>query len=70
LNGVLYFVATDQDKNPELWRSSGKSSNTEMIKGPFSDTNNLPPSYLMVFSGKLFFVVDDMVHGAELWRLD
>lgn len=73
VNGTLFFVATNGVTGFELWKSDGTSVGTVLVKdiGPGNNTaSDLIPQFLTNVAGTLFFVMNDGVHGLELWKSD
>ena len=73
INGTLYFVANDGVHGYELWKSRGTPASTVLVKDINAEGN--PPSTIYYtnltnVNGRLFFVVDDGIHGQELWVSD
>src|SRR4051812_334171 len=63
------FTAGGPDGN-ELWVSDGTATGTRVLtsfaaEGPFNQTFWLKP-----MGGKVYFVADDVLHGAEIWATD
>jgi ELWxxDGT repeat protein len=71
MNGVLYFAASDETHEQELWRSDGTEVGTVMVKD-ISPSYSSFPQYLAVSGGVLYFSATDdyNTHGFELWRSD
>lgn len=68
--GALYFFTSgfSSDSDLRLWRTDGTTAGTVLIRkfpGQYALSLQLIP-----FAGKLFFSVDDRVHGIELWSTD
>ena len=68
--GAVYFFTTGDSSDHELrfWRTDGTSF-VLLARFPFQDTYYFPLK-LTPFAGKLYFNVDDGVHGIELWATD
>lgn len=73
MNGRAYFAATSPEAGEELWTSDGTRQGTYMVK----DINQVRvvnpgsnPGSLTSVGNNLFFVVNDLEHGAELWLSD
>lgn len=67
VNEHLYFKAVSGENNPEVYVLQTKNNQVEEIEGEYSNDNRLPPSQFFEFNGKLYFVVDYVKTGAELW---
>ena len=65
----LFFTVNAHTETIELWKSDGSTQGTQLItqfpNPPKQRLNNLMP-----LGNHLFFVVDDDVHGKELWKTD
>jgi ELWxxDGT repeat protein len=72
VGGALYFAANDGTNGTQVWRSNGTGAGTypvtslPPISGPNGQSN---VRNLTSVDGKLYFVADDGIHGAELWVL-
>ncbi|MES1244646.1 MAG: ELWxxDGT repeat protein [Acidobacteriota bacterium] len=68
--GTLYFFMTSFDSTfpLQLWRTDGTTT-TRLATFPGQDSVVFPLK-LTPFGGKVFFNVDDGVHGVELWSTD
>jgi ELWxxDGT repeat protein len=69
VNERLYFKAVSGENNPEVYVLLAKNNQVEEIEGEYSKDNKLPPSQFFEFNGKLYFVVDSVKTGAELWMI-
>jgi ELWxxDGT repeat protein len=71
LDGMVYFVASDEEHGRELWRSDGTEAGTVLVMdtlpGPES---GFASAFLANVGGTLFFAADDGIHGVELWKSD
>jgi len=73
--GAFYFFdQSDVISNDfGLWRSDGTAAGTTLVHG-FPSPGGVEPgnrdTYATVFAGRLFFTIDDGVHGAEPWSSD
>ena len=77
--GRLYFSAINgdtADNDRELWVSDGTTAGTRLVADIFPGPN--PSMFqgpdltgpMTVLGGRLLFIADDGVHGAELWGLN
>jgi ELWxxDGT repeat protein len=75
VGGTLFFVANDGVHGYELWKSDGTEAGTVLVKdivpggGSAFPTFGLGPELVNV-NGTAFFVVNDGVHGNQLWKSD
>lgn len=69
-DGVLYWYSVYPDV--ELWRTDGTIAGTfrlARLKGPFAESlQTCLPHYLHYSNGRLFFIGNDDLHGAEPWE--
>ncbi|MEA2600557.1 MAG: hypothetical protein QOF89_1549 [Acidobacteriota bacterium] len=76
LGGLALFVADDGTSGLELWKTDGTAAGTVRIKdinpGAGSSIRSLPTQgiTLTLLAGTVYFVADDGVAGAELWKSD
>jgi ELWxxDGT repeat protein len=76
VGGSLFFFADDGEHGRELWCSDGTEAGTRLVKdlapGPASSYVNAWPreQAMAAYHGLAYFVANDGVHGAELWRSD
>ena len=72
-HGFLLFGASDPIHGRELWRSDGTEKGTELVRDIYREQFVNPssaPSHLTPAGDRLFFVANDLLHGAELWVLN
>jgi len=82
-NGFLFFEAQDGPIEPdlvspgstgrELWKSDGTEEGTRLVKDIIPNAGDLVwhgLKHLTEANGTVFFVVDDGVHGEEVWATD
>jgi len=70
--GEIYFV-TENDFGQNLWRTDGSTKGARIVAEfpRFEPRPSLRPSVQLTVAGdRLFLVVADPVHGAELWVTD
>jgi ELWxxDGT repeat protein len=72
---ALFFFADDGIHGMELWRSDGTETGTSLVKdiapgAASSFVRIVEGSEMTEYHGLLYFIADDGVHGAELWRSD
>ena len=75
IDKTIYFAANDGTTGRELWKSDGTEVNTVRVRDIFtgstgSTPNSSSPTGLVNVDGKLFFIADNGVNGAELWCSD
>jgi len=71
--GIVYFAASHPLYGRELWRTNGTPEGTALVSDIYNDLSVNPsstPEHLTSAGGKLFFVANDIRHGAELWCSD
>lgn len=71
LNGSLVFAASDSARGA-LWRSDGTTAGTSLVKRLGGGSPSIPglARLLTAAGGKVFFSLDDGIHGSELWASD
>jgi ELWxxDGT repeat protein len=67
-NGILYFAATDNAGDRELWKSNGIGSGTVRVRDIFVGGSS-NPAHLAAYAGELFFRATQQ-NGTRLWRTD
>ena len=73
VNGTMFFRADDVVHGFELWKSDGSNEGTVLVKDIGPGVNTAPyliPQFLTNVHGTLFFIMNDGVHGLELWKSD
>lgn len=71
-HGQVFFLASDKKHGRALWTSDGTVDGTRVVRVINPDATDLPwpkitaESYAAT-TNRLYFVVDDGVHGPELW---
>lgn len=69
INGtdVLYFVASENETNYELWRTDGTEVNTYRVKDVRAGSLGSSARFIAVQGQSFYFSANDGVHGEELW---
>ncbi|HSK75389.1 MAG TPA: ELWxxDGT repeat protein, partial [Thermoanaerobaculia bacterium] len=76
VDGTLFFSAFTPGAGRELWKSDGTEAGTVLVKDirPGADASIQVAAFWGGFTAAvgetLFFVANDGVHGAELWKSD
>jgi ELWxxDGT repeat protein len=68
LDGSIYFRATDDGTDYELWATDGSSA--WMVTPEINAAGSANPSYLAAYDGLLYFSATDGTNGRELWASD
>jgi len=70
----LFFIASESNNGFSLWKSDGTSSGTVMVKDSFEGDSYFEhrSNYgnFVNVNSTLYFVLNDEVHGQELWKSD
>ncbi|MBK8051832.1 MAG: hypothetical protein IPK35_00780 [Saprospiraceae bacterium] len=69
----LYFTANNGEVGRELWKSDGTNQGTKLVKDIFSGLGSSYINNTMISINNdkyFFFVANDSLRGAELWRTD
>ena len=69
-NGRLFFPATDDGYDIELWKSDGTAAGTVMVTDANPGAAFWWPEQLTDHHGTVFYAFDDGTHGKELWKSD
>ena len=72
-NSILYFFAETSDLGTELWKSDGTADGTVNVIDIVADEGSVNPDddeLFFVGGNKLYFRINDLVHGEELWVSD
>jgi ELWxxDGT repeat protein len=70
VGGTVFLSATDGVNGDELWRSTGTTAGTRLVKNIGPGRRSSHPYGMTNVDGKLFFTADDGVRGRELWTSD
>jgi ELWxxDGT repeat protein len=72
VDSILFFTAHSSPnyQDIELYKSNGKASGTVRVKDIVLGTKASKPHDLIAFNHKLYFSVNDLIHGDELWVSD
>ncbi|MBK9088607.1 MAG: hypothetical protein IPL90_06000 [Holophagales bacterium] len=70
VGGTFFFGAVSQERG-SLWKTDGTTAGTAFVSRFSTDPSvDTKPSKLTKAGSRLFFAVDDGVHGTELWSSD
>lgn len=69
-NGKLYFVATDDTYNAQLWQTDGTDAGTTKLTSFKAKFNLNQLNQFTVINNKIYFMADDSTNGFELQMLD
>jgi ELWxxDGT repeat protein len=67
VNGTVLFWASTDGSVGSLWRTDGTPSGTAEVR---SFGTSSTPDHVAAAGSQLFFILDDGVHGQELWASD
>jgi ELWxxDGT repeat protein len=70
VDGTLFFVSPDGVHGDELWKSSGSTAGTVLVKDIRPGSGDSNPATLRAFAGQLLFAANDGSSGTELWKSD
>lgn len=73
MNGFVYFYGNNGVNGLELWKTDGTAAGTVMVKDITSGSNGSSGGGFqkrLVINNTLYFVADNGVNGAELWKTD
>ncbi len=70
VSGTLFFTASGEDYNTELWKSDGTAAGTQLVKDIYTGFSNPAPTALTNVGGTLYFAGTTVESGTELWRSD
>src|SRR4051812_18718768 len=68
-NGKVFFSASDNQPNFELWVTDGTPGGTVMLKDFHAPAGSRPQNFTDV-NGTMFFTAEDASNGRELWKSD
>lgn len=69
MNGSLYFISSDTNGVPQLWRTDS-AGDVQLTNISSTNTLWVPSNDHVVFNNFYYFAGDDGTHGRELWRTD
>ena len=71
VNGSLFFSAVvGSPFRNTLWKSDGTEAGTVIVKDAFPGTDRGDLSNFSAINGVLYFIGNDGINGAELWKSD
>jgi len=68
INNTLWMIA-DDSHGSELWTSDGTPAGTRLFQNIAPAGGSSRISDLTAVGEQMMFVVDDHIHGDELWRI-
>jgi ELWxxDGT repeat protein/cysteine-rich repeat protein len=69
VNGTLYFAATDETGDRELWKSDGSAGGTARVRD-IDPNDSSRPGGLVAARGGVFLSAETGAIGRELWKTD
>ena len=70
VNGTLFFRASDNGGDEELWKSDGSEAGTVRVKDIFPGPSSSSANDFTGIDGVLFFSANDGANGGEMWKSD
>ena len=70
VNGTLFFRASDNGGDEELWKSDGSEAGTVRVKDIFPGPSSSSATDFAGIDGVLFFSANDGTNGGEMWKSD
>jgi ELWxxDGT repeat protein len=64
----VYFSADDGTTGRELWKSTGTSANTLLVKDIRAGVTSSFPTEFTDIKGNVFFAANDGINGTEIWK--
>ncbi len=67
---IVVFFAYDPAYGIELWASNGNPQSATLVKEIIPGITGVTRAYIVAAYDRAYFVIDDKVHGSELWVTD